>query len=170
MAKDAYEKRYGKKKKTYSARMETKKHRKRTAGKPGRGLRQLLRKSLEHSQPGLMLRGARALANLTASRIGEASGKSTGKATAKQEAAKKILKTPIKSTKMPKLSRKKYKPIKDPKRKLKKGEERHAGKSKVDVLRRIQARQQVRRMDPDDYRPVKKEDKLSRRPQRRLRR
>jgi hypothetical protein len=60
----------------------------------------------------------------------------------------------------------KVKPAKD--RKLKKGEERNPGKSKLEVLKKIQARQQARRMDPDNFNTVKKEKKLSRRPQRKL--
>ena len=61
---------------------------------------------------------------------------------------------------------KKAKPAKD--RKLKKGEERNPGKDRLEVLRKIQARQQARRMDPDNFFTVKKEKKLSRRPQRKL--
>ena len=56
----------------------------------------------------------------------------------------------------------------DPKRKLKKSEERNPGKDRLEVLRKIQARQQARRMDPDNFFTVKKEKKLSRRPQRKL--
>ena len=106
--------------------------------------------------------------------ITKAAMKAWKKAEAVRKAAKVMLKSSkfkkIKAAPLPKLSKVKARKLKDPKRKLKAGEERHTGKSKLDVLKRAKLRQQLRRADPDEYDTVVKRKKLSRRPQRKLRR